>query len=326
MSRTGRSRRNLARLQWVALSLCVAAITINYVDRATVAVATVDIRHDFHLSATAIGAMTSVWSICFALSQLPTGFLVDRVGGRLLLGCALLLWSVAQAAGGFARSFTQLLWIRAGLGIGEAPAYPTSTRVTSIWFRREERGLPSGVYNASSQLGPAIAPPLLTMLMLSFGWRAMFMVMGAVGIVICLLWVMMYRDPDKSGLTAAEQATLGERQIAPVTFRQWADMFRYRTMWGLIAGGFGMNYVGWMFMAWLPAYLEMQQHISIAHTGVISSIPWIFGIVGSLSGGFVSDRLGVVMSELGGRSPAAIRLRHARPWLLHTPRSIRNQR
>ena len=296
------SRRRVVRLQWISLALCVAAITINYVDRATVAVANLDIRHDFHLSATAIGAVSSVWALSFALSQLPTGFMVDRIGGRWLLGLALAVWSLAQAASGLTRNLGQLLWMRAALGVGEAPAYPTSARAVSLWFRREDRGLPSGVYNASSTLGPAIAPPLLTALMIGFGWRMMFIAMGILGLIICLLWIFIYRDPGEAQPSLQEDADIGERLTSPVTFRQWSGLFRFRTMWGLILGAFGTGYVMWMFQAWLPAYLEMQQHISIARTGLIGAIPWIFGIVGSLSGGYISDRLSSRLSDpLSGR-------------------------
>ena len=144
---SGTSLSRVRRLQWISLALCVFAITINYVDRATVAIGNIKIREEFGLSATAIGAVTSVWSISYALSQLPTGFLVDRIGSRPFLGIALSVWSLAQAAGGLASSFTQLLWTRVVLGVGEAPAYPTSARVVSSWFQKSKRGVPTGIYN-----------------------------------------------------------------------------------------------------------------------------------------------------------------------------------
>lgn len=277
------------RLQWTALALCVLAITINYVDRATVAIGTVEIRQEFGLSATAIGAMTSVWSISFALAQLPTGFLVDRIGSRPFLGIALFVWSLAQAAGGIASSFTHLLWARVALGIGEAPAYPTSVRVVGNWFPKSKRGMPTGVYNSSSYIAPTIAPPLLTALMLAFGWRAMFVIMGAAGIVVCIAWLLIYRDSDTVALSEDEREHIGEHQPTTVTLRDWGSLFAFSSMWGLIAGNFGISYVMWMYQAWLPSYLETQHHVSIAKTGFVGSIPWICGIFGSLSAGYFSD-------------------------------------
>jgi len=293
MNIDGPSRR-LKRLQWTASALCAASITINYIDRGTIAIANLDIRHTFGLDATAMGALISAWSFAYALSQLPSGFLIDRVGARWLLGAALFLWSAAQAAGGMALSFTQLLMSRAALGVTEAPAYPSAARVTSQWYHPRSRGLPTGVYTGSSVLAPAVAPPILTALMLAFGWRVMFIAVGGCGIVASVLWVMLYRDVRDAALPAAELAHLGPdatRRGPPMTLRQWARLFRFRTIWGLILGSFGLGYVFWMYFGWLPAFLEMQYHISIARTGFLSALPWIGGVAGALLGGYFSDVL-----------------------------------
>jgi sugar phosphate permease len=268
------------------------AIGVNYIDRATVAVANLDIRHEFGLNATEIGALVSVWSLCFAFSQLPMGWLVDRVGPRPLLGFSLLIWSVAQAAGGFVGGFGQLLWARGVLGVGEAPAYSTSARVVTNWFHMSKRGFPTGVYNMAGSLAPAIAPPLLTVLMLNYGWRAMFMVMGAIGIVAAVIWFVFYRDPEDGDLTADELHEIRDGntpQTSGVTLAQWGRLFTFRTTWGMIFGSFSLSYVLWMYQAWLPAYLEMQHHFSIARTGFYAAIPYACGIFGSLLAGYVSD-------------------------------------
>ncbi len=288
MKRTGRLRR----LQWVAVLLCAMVIAVNYIDRASVAVANQSIRSDFGLNATEIGALVSVWSLSFALSQLPMGWLVDRLGPRPLLGWALLLWSLAQAAGGLAGSFGQLLWARGVLGVGEAPAYATSARAVTNWFHVSKRGFPTGVYNMAGSLAPAIAPPLLTVLMLGFGWRAMFMIMGIIGIIASAIWFAMYRDPDRQGLSRAEFDSLRAGDTphsADVTLGQWARLFTFRTMWAMMLGSFCLSYVLWMFQAWLPGYLELQYHFSIVRTGWVAGIPYLFGIIGSLTAGLVSD-------------------------------------
>jgi sugar phosphate permease len=265
------------------------AIGVNYIDRATVAIANQDIRHEFGLTATEIGALVSVWSLCFAFSQLPMGWLVDRVGPRPLLGVALLIWSVAQAAGGLVGSFGQLLWARGILGVGEAPAYSTSARVVTNWFHISKRGFPTGFYNMAGSLAPAIAPVVLTTLMLSFGWRAMFLVMGIIGIVAAGVWFLFYRDPEDSGLTEAEQHAIREGDTAmtgDVTLRQWGRLFAFRTTWGMMFGSFGLSYVLWMYQAWLPGYLEMQHHFTIARTGLVAGIPYLCGIFGLLAVAF----------------------------------------
>ncbi len=286
--------KRLKRLQWISVVLCAMAIGVNYIDRATVAVANLSIRNEFGLNATEIGALVSVWSLCYAFSQLPMGWLVDRVGPRPLLGVALLIWSVAQAAGGLVGSFGQLLWARGVLGIGEAPAYTGSARVVTNWFHMSKRGMPTGFYNMAGTLAPAIAPPLLTVLMLAYGWRFMFLVMGAIGIVGAVVWFAFYRDPEAIGLTDEELHEIRDgdtRHTEGVTFRQWARLFTFRTMWGMVLGSFAHSYVLWMYQAWLPAYLEMQHHFSVATTGIYAAIPYACGIVGSLLAGYFSDAL-----------------------------------
>jgi MFS family permease len=280
-------------MQWTAIALATAAIALNYVDRSTLAVGNVKIRAEFGINATAIGALQSAWSLTYAIGQVPIGFLLDRFGPRYLVGAALVLWSIAQSAGGFAGSYVQLLWARVALGASECPAFPGAVRVTSDWFHAKDRGRPTGVYNSGGSIGPAIAPPLLTALMLSFGWRTMFIVMGGVGVFGALVWFKLYRDPAKTQLEPEDVAYLAANRAAegPVAARSWGRLFRFQSMWGLMLGAFCTGYAVWMYQTWLPAYLEMQQHISIAHTGILASIPLVCSIVGAWAGGWFTDRL-----------------------------------
>jgi MFS family permease len=286
--------RRLKQLQWLAIGLCTAAIAVNYLDRATIAIANVKIREEFGLSATAMGALQSAWSLCFAFAQIPTGFIVDRLGPYRLLGAALVLWSLAQTLGGFTSSYLQLIWARGVLGVFEAPAYPTSVRVTSNWFRSEHRGVPTGVFNTGASIGQSIAPPLLTALMLAFGWRTMFIAMGLIGLLFGAVWFLLYRDPEHAALPpdgAAYLAPNAAERTSHVTGGQWLRLFRFRTTWAMILGSFGSGYSIWMYFTWLPAYLETQHHMSIAKTGLLATIPMLASVTGSLAGGFFTDRL-----------------------------------
>jgi MFS family permease len=283
----------MRRMQWIAIGLSTAAIALNYVDRSTLSIGNVTIRQEFGISATAIGALQSFWSLTYACCQIPVGFLLDRLGPRYLVGLALVAWSVAQAAGGLAATYTQLMWARIALGATESPAFPGAVRVTSDWFHLKDRGKPTGVYNSGGSIGPAIAPPLLTALMLGFGWRTMFVVMGVVGVFGALAWFKLYRDPAKTKLEPGDAAYLAENRAAeaPVELRNWGRLFRFRSMWGLMLGAFCGGYAVWMYQTWLPAYLEMQQHISIARTGLLAMIPLLFSVLGAWAGGWITDRM-----------------------------------
>src|SRR4029077_8000839 len=119
-----------------------------------------------------------------------------------------------QAAGGFAVSYMQLLWARVALGATESPAFPAAVRVTSDWFHVQDRARPTGVYNSGGSIGPFIAPPLLTGLMLAFGWRTMFITIGGGGGLGPLVWIKVYRGPATAPLEPQDQAYLATNRAA----------------------------------------------------------------------------------------------------------------
>ena len=306
---SGRTRK----LQKTALALLILVGIINYFDRASLAIAVVSIRHDLGLGATAIGAMLSAFAFSYALAQLPTGLLIDRFGPRVLLGCGLTVWSVAQAAAGLSSGYAQLFLSRIVLGIGEAPQFPSSARVINNWFHIRVRGLSAGIFGAGTHIGPVVAPPLLTLIMLCFGWRVMFISLGVVGLLAGLMWCMYYRDPEPAGVSADELAQIREGDQPsgpPITLARWARLFRDRTTWGMILGNFGNGYCFWLFQAWLPGYLEMERHVSIARTGFYAAIPELCGMTGSLLGGALADRLAAAgLSPVDSRKyPIAVAL------------------
>ncbi len=290
MPATGPSSR-LRRMQWIAIILVTAAIALNYMDRSTLAIGNVKIREEFHLSATAIGALQSFWAITYGIAQLPSGYLLDRLGPRTLVGMAMIAWSLAQAAGGLAVGYVHLLWARIALGATEAPCFPSATRTASDWFHVKDRGRPTGVYSSGAYIGPTIAPPILTGLMLGWDWRVMFIVMGLAGIVAAIGWFWVYRDPRSVPLEPQDEEYLRDNRAAAksVSMKQWGSLFRFQAMWVLMLGAFCTGYITWMYQTWLPAYLEMQQHISIGKTGFLASIPLLCAFFGALSGGWASD-------------------------------------
>ncbi len=269
------------RIKWhqrSAITILVIAGIVNYIDRGTLAVANPLIRHDLGLSVADMGWLLSAFLWAYAFSQLPAGAFVDKLKPRKLLAAGLALWSLAQVLGGLVTGFGQFIGARVLLGLGEAPMFPTGARVTRDWFNPRGRGFATGLWNCSSTLGTAIAIPLLTAVMLWVGWRAMFILMGAAGLVLAVIWYFLYRNPDEVPLTAEENAyrTEGDPpgQRTVVSFREWRTLFRFRTTWGMILGFFGCVYLTWIYAAWLPGYLEIQRHMSVTSTGWAAAIPF----------------------------------------------------
>jgi sugar phosphate permease len=286
--------RRLRRIQAVALVLLIAGGMINYVDRATLAVGMPWIRRDLGLSLTQGGILSSAFLWSYAVFQLPAGALVDRLGARFMLSAGLGLWSLAQVLGGLVANFWQFNVARVFLGAGESPQFPSSVRVVADWFPQRQRGSATGIWNCSSTLGTAVGLPVLTFVMLHLGWRWMFAVMGLVGLAVALVIHRLHRDPGQtSPLTPAERQYLADdpSQTPRITWRIWKNLFRFRTVWGMIGGFSGTNYCIWIYTAWLPQYLEIQFHVTVAKTGWIGSIPFLCGAAGSIVTGRICDKL-----------------------------------
>jgi MFS family permease len=283
----------IRRIQKTALVLVLISGVVNYVDRATLAVGLPLIRRDLGISIAHSGVLLSAFLLVYAFCQLPAGAAVDRFGARLLLSAGLALWSLAQILGGLVSTFRQFIGVRALLGLGESPQFPSCARIVADWFGRRDRGLATGIWNCASTLGTAIAAPLLTLLMLHLGWRWMFITMGIAGLGVGLAFYCLHRDPKQLRLSAEELEYLSgsERETRPMALRDWGGLFGFSTTWGMIFGFFGIVYMSWLYFAWLPQYLEIQWHLSIARTGWIAAIPFIGGVVGSVAGGRVCDIL-----------------------------------
>lgn len=286
----------IRRGQRIALALLMVSGIVNYLDRGTLAVASSAIRADLGLSLSQMGLLLSAFSWSYALCQFPVGGLVDRIGPRRLLGVGLIVWSIAQAAGGMVSTFGWFIVARIVLGIGEAPQFPSAARVVSNWFPLRARGTPTGIFNAASPLGTALAPLLLSVLVASFDWRWAFVATGALGLVVAVVWFALYRDPARAQLSAAERGYLdADAQTAAaaaapkLTFADWRSLFSHGTTWGMLIGFFGSVYLNWVYLTWLPGYLTMERHMSLIRTGFAASVPFLCGFVGSLVAGWLSD-------------------------------------
>ncbi|HTR06521.1 MAG TPA: MFS transporter [Paraburkholderia sp.] len=288
--------KRLKRTQTIAIAFLTIAGIVNYLDRSTLSIANHSVAQELHLSSSEMGLLLSAFSLAYAFAQLPVGALLDRFGSRVMLGLGMLVWSLAQVTGGFIQTLNHFLAARVVLGIAEAPLFPAGAKVIHEWFAVRERGAPTGTFVSSSTIAPMIAPPLLTVLMLSFGWRPMFIIMGVLGVLVAIGWYVVYRNRDQVALTAEETAWLEDGateapQKKALSFAEWGTLLKMRNTWGMIFGFMGVIYMVWLYLTWLPGYLEKERHISIAHTGWLVAIPYVFGTIGMASSGFISDYL-----------------------------------
>jgi sugar phosphate permease len=287
--------RRIARIQVFAVSILSLAGVINYIDRGSLAIANTTIRADLGISATRMGFLLSIFSLSYAISQLPMGILLDRFGERIVLGVGMFLWSATQTATGLVRGFASFFAARVGLAVGESPFVVSAVKSVSDWFDVRDRATPMGIVNSATTLGQAIAPPILTVAMLTFGWRGMFMLIGIPGLLLSVAWYAFYRDRKNASLEQAERSRLDtsnpRSNRSGISLSQWLRLFRLRTMWGMMLGFGGINYTVWLYMSWMPNYLEAEHHVSVAATGVLAIIPFLVGAVGMFLSGVIADFL-----------------------------------
>jgi MFS family permease len=284
-------------MQVRAVAVLMFVGVVNILDRSALSIANPLVRHEMGLSIGQMGLLLSAFAWAYAFCQLPAGALVDRFGPRRLLGWALIVWSLAQAAVGVVGSMAQFVVARVALGVGEAPTFTSALRVIHEWHHVKHRSIPTALCCASpATIAPVIAPPLLTWLMLAFGWRWMFVILGVVGVIAAAVWFLAYRDVRAFDMDAEETQYLTDNgEVAgrsrSLNFDDWKRLFGFRATWGLIGGYGGIVYLGWIYLAWLPGYLEIERHMSLVKTGIVASIPFVFGFLGTVCASWVSERL-----------------------------------
>jgi ACS family D-galactonate transporter-like MFS transporter len=285
----------MPKIRWLIIWMCFIANAISYIDRANLAIAAPLIRQELGLDAAAMGLVLSAFFWTYAAMQLPAGWIIDRIGVRLSLVLAVGWWSIFTIATGFARGISQFIGARLMLGVGEAASIPSFTKVAFNWFPRRERAMACGIFNSGSTAGSALSIPLVTWLIVLVGWRGAFIVTGFLGIVWVLLWWFVYRDPERHrAIAPAEVDALLAERAAPVTVTAkiaWSDLFRYRSMWGLMIGMFCLNFAIYFFITWFPSYMLQARGFSLTSFGILGMVPALMAIVGNWLGGWTSDRL-----------------------------------
>lgn len=279
------------------ITLCFLACTLNYVDRANLAVAAPFLQREFGLNAAAMGLILSGFFWTYAAMQMPWGYFADRVGPRSSLSLAVGWWSVFTAATAAAGGFFSLEGFRLLLGVGEAGAYPSFTRVVADWFPQRERSFASSIYDSGSRAGAVLALPLVSVIIAFWGWRAAFLITGALGLIWVGFWLAIYRAPERHPRVtpealAALQADRGVATMAAAAAApSWGALFRYRTIWAMMIGFFCLNFAIFFFITWFPSYLVQARGFSLAQLGTLGALPGVLAIPGGWLGGWASDRL-----------------------------------
>lgn len=280
-----------SRARWLVLALLFASTAINYVDRQALSVLLPSLRTELQLSSADYGAITTAFMLAYTVSQLLSGALIDRVGTRIGFAIAMAVWSLAAMGHAAVSGALTLLALRVALGFGEAGNWPAGAKAVAEWFPPQRRAFAMGLFDGGSAVGAIIAPPLVAGLALTFGWRAAFLVTGALGFAWLALWLTLYRTPAPA-LIAADGTT--HVSSAPPRRAFWASVVEvsaHRALWGLMATRLLATPVWWFYVFWLPDYLAKERAFSLLQIGLFGWIPYLTVDLGKLAGGALSDRL-----------------------------------
>jgi len=285
-------------VRWVPILALIAVGTmINYLDRTVLGIAAPFLSTDLGLTASQMGLVFSAFSWSYALLQIPGGIFLDRFGTRLTYFVAVVFWSVFTALMAAARSLPALIATRIGVGVFEAPCFPANSRVLATWFPQHERARANGIYSFGQYVGLGFLSVPLFWITQRFGWRGLFIVVGAFGVVFGLTWWALFRNPaesrtvNRAELEFIEAGGGGEYKGEPVRFewRHIRALLRHRQVVGASIGQFGGNSTQVFFVTWFPTYLVTARGMTFIQAGIMTSLPYIGASVGVLAGGLVSD-------------------------------------
>jgi MFS family permease len=270
---------------------------ICYLDRINMSVAGRSVAQEFALSPVALGYLFSSFLWAYVVMMLPSGRLVDSLGAHRMAAIGAAVWSIAQMLSGAATGFTTLLLTRLGLGAGEAPTFPVSYRSVRDWAPYTERGLAVGCIQAGTLLGPALSAPAVAWLIAETSWRWSFVVTGAIGLVWVAVWLALVSTPERtSWLPEPERRRiLAERHAGePIAAHGgigYRGLLRSPSMWGLAISQGCAVYTVYLYLSWLPNYLQTARHLSLVQSGLFTSVPFFVGAAVIILTNWIGDRI-----------------------------------
>ena len=286
--------RPRGKVRWIVCALLFFAVVLSYVDRLVLSVLKPDLAAQYHWTETGYADLAFYFQLVYGLAYVVAGRIVDRVGARIGYAVAVALWTAGHLLHAAFTTTNGMILARLPLAAGEAATFPAALAATAEWFPRRERALAIGLFNAGSNVGAIVTPLIVPWIVvgLGLGWRAAFLLTGALSLVWLAAWLGFYRRPrEKRNLSAEELAWIEAEPAEPQRPVSWAAMFRVRQTWAYIAGRFLIDPIWWTFLFWLPSFFASRFHLSLSEFGPPLVAVYLIADIGSVGGGWISSRL-----------------------------------
>ena len=305
------------QIRWLLIFWMFVISAIAFLDRVNISIAGRSIEQEFHLDHIQLGWVFSAFVLGYALFQAPGGRLADRFGPRKILALGTLWWALFTAMTAlvpsiFSGALLTLLGVRFFLGIGEAVVYPASNRLVASWIPSHERGLANGLIFAGVGAGAGVTPPLITYILLHYGWRWSFWISAMIGLAAGIVWFAVARDqPEQHPWMSRQESAHIQAGLPPSAALKnstpiaWGTIFTSKEVLAITASYFCYGYVAYIFFSWFFIYLSAVRGLDLKSSSFYSMLPFIAMALGSPFGGWISDRIAKRWGNRSGRCGVA---------------------
>ena len=286
------------KLRWVIVSLVAVATVINYIDRGALAVMWPAISDDLGLTKDDYAIIINVFILAYAFGQSLFGKIMDWIGVRLGFVLAIGVWSLATVLHAVASSLLTFSIFRGILGVAEAGNWPGATKANAVWFPIKERAFAQSIFNSGAAIGGIVSAPIVGLLFVFMGsWQATFIIIGVLGLLWLIPWLIIYKSGPESHpwlgeeerqyiLTGQRNAEAGEAaEYAPTT----GEILSRKESWGVILASFFLDPIWWLFVSWLPLYLNETYGFGVAEIAKYAAVPYIGAMFGAWFGGLLAQ-------------------------------------
>jgi ACS family hexuronate transporter-like MFS transporter len=288
----------VGKLRWVIVSLVALATIINYIDRGALAVLWPEISADLGLTKTDYAIIINVFTFAYAFGQSLFGKIFDWIGTRLGFVLAIGVWSLATMLHAIAHSLLTFSLFRGLLGVSEAGNWPGATKANAEWFPIKERAFAQGIFNSGAAIGGIISAPIVGLLFIWFGsWQATFITIGVLGLLWLVPWLIIYKSGPESHPwlkdEEREYILTGQRNVETDEVAEYAptsrEILSHKESWGVIMASFFLDPIWWLFVGWLPLYLNETYGFGVAEIAKYAAVPYIGAMFGAWFGGLLAQ-------------------------------------
>jgi len=295
----------LKNLRWWVIVLIALATVINYIDRQSLSVLWPDIVVDLFPDESALerkqiyANISIIFVFSYAFGQAIFGKIFDWVGTRMGFVLAIGVWSIATALHAVAQGVVSLSIFRSILGVAEAGNWPGAAKSNAEWFPTKERALAQGIFNSGAAIGGIISIPLIAYLTVFFGWKMIFIIVGLIGLLWLIPWVVLVKAPPKThpwlteeereyiltGQKTTEADEDTEDEYNPTT----AQVLSHKQSWGVIIASAAIDPIWWLFVFWIPIYLNEVYGMDVQSIGLYGWVPYVGAMFGAWFGGLLAQ-------------------------------------